>query len=119
MTHADAMVALSALGGDLRLRLYRLLVRRGPAGFAAGELAARLKLAPSNLSFHLRVLADAGLVTARRDGRFHVYSVDFRRMDRLVGYLTENCCSLGDAIMSDCGTDACRPAARTTKRQRA
>jgi DNA-binding transcriptional ArsR family regulator len=95
MKHAMAIAALAALGEDIRLKLYRLLVKRGPEGYAAGEIGDRLDLAPSKLSFHLKVLAEAELVTARRDGRFIVYSANFAQANALIAYLTENCCSLG------------------------
>lgn len=109
MNHSRATAALSALGDDLRLSLYRLLVKRGPEGYPAGEIGDRLDLAPSKLSFHLKVLADAGLVAARREGRFIVYSANFDRMNALVAYLTENCCSLGSSCAPDCAP-ACAPA---------
>ena len=95
MIHATAVFALAALGDDLRLTLYRLLVKRGPEGYPAGEIGERLDLAPSKLSFHLKVLSEAGLVTARRDGRFVVYAAHFDAMNALLAYLTENCCGLG------------------------
>lgn len=104
MNHAAAIQALSALGDDLRLKLYRLLVKRGPEGYPAGEVGDRLDLAPSKLSFHLKVLAEAGLVTARREGRFIIYGANFAQANALIDYLTENCCSLG----SDCAP-ACAP----------
>lgn len=110
MKHDEAIVALSALGDDLRLKLYRLLVKRGPEGYPAGDLGERLGLAPSNLSFHLKVLTGAGLIASRRDGRFVVYSARFEQMDALVAFLTENCCSLGSAGTSDCAPTAGRAA---------
>lgn len=100
-----AVGALAALGDELRLTLYRLLVKRGPEGYPAGEIGERLDLAPSKLSFHLKVLSEAGLVTARRDGRFLIYAARFDAMNALLAYLTENCCSLG----SECAP-ACAPA---------
>jgi DNA-binding transcriptional ArsR family regulator len=103
MWHAAAIDALSALGDDVRLTLYRLLVKRGPEGCPAGKIDDRLDLAPSKLSFHLRVLSTAGLVTARRFGRFGVYSANFDRMNALIAHLTENCCSLGSACAPECG----------------
>lgn len=105
MHHAMAVGALAALGDELRLTLYRLLVKRGPEGYPAGEIGERLDLAPSKLSFHLKVLSEAGLVTARRDGRFLIYAARFDAMNALLAYLTENCCSLG----SECAP-ACAPA---------
>ena len=96
-----AVAALSALAQDSRLAIYRLLVKRGPDGYAAGEIAARLDLPAPTLSFHLKALAQAKLVEVRRSGRFLHYRANFRRMNELVAYLTENCCSGGSA------TDPC------------
>lgn len=110
MNHATATTALAALGDELRLTLYRLLVKRGPEGYPAGEIGERLDLAPSKLSFHLKALSEAGLVTARRDGRFVIYAANFDAMNALLAYLTENCCSLG----SECAP-ACAPARGSPK----
>ena len=90
MTHA--IEALSALAHETRLRVHRLLVEAGPEGLPAGRIGEQLELPPATLSFHLAHLARAGLVTARQDGRFVIYSADFQSMNALVGYLTENCC---------------------------
>lgn len=113
MNLKDVVLSLSALAQDSRLAVYRLLVKRGPEGFAAGELAERLKIPGPTLSFHLKALSHAGLVTIRKESRFVYYSASFERMNELVGYLTENCCSLG----SDCGT-RCAPTAQTTSRRK-
>lgn len=87
-----AVRALSALAQEHRLAAYRMLVEAGPQGLAAGALAEQLAIAPSSLSFHLAQLANAGLVRQDRQGRSIIYSADFAEMNRLVGYLTENCC---------------------------
>jgi ArsR family transcriptional regulator, arsenate/arsenite/antimonite-responsive transcriptional repressor len=102
MKQKDVIVALAALAQDSRLAIYRLLVRRGPEGYAAGEISDRLRIAGPSLSFHLKELARAGLVTARKDGRFIHYSAHFERMNDLVGYLTENCCSQGAVCAPVC-----------------
>jgi ArsR family transcriptional regulator, arsenate/arsenite/antimonite-responsive transcriptional repressor len=102
MKQKDVIAALAALAQDSRLAIYRALVKRGPEGYAAGELSGRLKIAGPSLSFHLKELARAGLVTARKDGRFIYYSAQFERMDALVSYLTENCCSLGVVCAPAC-----------------
>jgi DNA-binding transcriptional ArsR family regulator len=116
MKHSIATTALAALGDDLRLTLYRLLVKRGPEGYPAGEIGERLDLAPSKLSFHLKVLSEAELVTARREGRFIVYSANFLQMNALVAYLTENCCSLGSDCAPECAPD-CAPARPASRRR--
>jgi DNA-binding transcriptional ArsR family regulator len=102
MKQSDVIAALAALAQDSRLAIYRLLVKRGPEGYAAGEIGERLKIAGPSLSFHLKELAHAGLVTARKDGRFIFYSAHFERMNDLVGYLTENCCSQGAVCAPVC-----------------
>ena len=102
MKQQDVIAALAALAQDSRLAIYRLLVKRGPEGYAAGEIGERLKIAGPSLSFHLKELAHAGLVTARKDGRFIYYSAHFERMNDLVGYLTENCCSQGAVCAPAC-----------------
>jgi DNA-binding transcriptional ArsR family regulator len=95
MKSKDALGALSALAQESRLEVFRLLVRRGPEGFTPGELAHKLDIAAPTLSFHLKELQQAGLLAVRRDGRFLYYRADFDRMNGLVAFLTENCCSLG------------------------
>jgi DNA-binding transcriptional ArsR family regulator len=102
MKQQDVIAALAALAQDSRLAIYRLLVKRGPEGHAAGEISERLRIAGPSLSFHLKELAHAGLVTARKDGRFIYYSAHFERMNDLVGYLTENCCSQGAVCAPVC-----------------
>jgi len=87
-----AVRSLSALAHGHRLRVFRLLVKAGASGLAAGEIAGRLELPPSSLSFHLAALENAGLVTARRTGRFIHYRVEPDAIRALLGYLTEDCC---------------------------
>ena len=92
--------ALSALAQETRLAIYRLLVERGPAGSAAGKIGDALKLPPATLSFHLRELSHAGLVCAKQQSRFIYYSADFTAMNRLLGYLADNCCRTSGACTS-------------------
>ena len=106
-----AVDALAALAHEYRLGIFRLLVEAGPGGLNAGTLAARLKIPPSSLTFHLQNLHRAGLVTQERRSRELIYAADFGAMNGLVGYLTENCC--GGA--ADCSTQ-CAPAAKEIKR---
>lgn len=90
---ADHVIrALSALAQEHRLGAFRLLVQAGEEGVAAGVLAERLDVPPSSMSFHLAQLANAGLVTQRRESRSIIYSADYAAMNALMGYLTENCC---------------------------
>src|SRR6267142_6766741 len=93
MEKADAIAALAALAQDNRLDVFRLLVKAGPHGLAAGAVAKKLKLPPNTLSFHFDRLRQAGLVTVRRESRSMIYAAQFAAMDRLIGFLTENCCA--------------------------
>ena len=104
MKSTDAVTALAALAQDTRLNVFRLLVQQGPSGLAAGEISGQLGIAPATLSFHLKELAHAGLVSSRQEGRFVFYAANFDAMNALLAFLTENCC------MADCGP-ACGPAA--------
>ena len=90
MKTSDALAALAALAQDSRLALFRLLVRRGPAGHSAGEIGRRLAIPTGTLSFHLKELARAGLIEARRDGRYIYYCASLARMNELVGFLTNH-----------------------------
>ena len=92
MEPADAAFAFAALGQATRLDLLRALLDAGPSGLAAGEIAARLGVPGSTLSFHLRALDQAGLVAATRQGRSLIYAVQFARLRALLGFLTEACC---------------------------
>lgn len=115
MKTKEAISALSALASESRLAVFRLLVRRGPEGYTPSELAARLDLAAPTLSFHLKGLLQAGLVVSRREARNLFYSPNFERMNTLVGFLTENCCSLADEA---CGA-SCEPQSVPAARRRA
>jgi len=95
METKQAVDALSALAQETRLGVYRLLVEAGPDGMAAGAIGEKLDLPAPTLSFHLAHLTRARLVRSRQDGRFVIYSADFRNMNQLVGFLTENCCGGG------------------------
>lgn len=92
MDDEAAISALSALAQEHRLRVFRLLVREGPSGLAAGEIAERLAVAPSALSFHLAHLERAGLVTSWRVKRNIYYAIRVDGMRRLLAFLTEDCC---------------------------
>lgn len=112
---ADAVItALAALAHPSRLEVFRLLVKRGPEGYAPGDLGERLDIPGPTLSFHLKELSRAGLIEARRDGRFLYYSASMENMNSLVSFLTENCCSLGSS-----GSASCKPAAATRSKKTA
>jgi DNA-binding transcriptional ArsR family regulator len=99
-----AIKRLSALAQDARLQVFRLLVKAGPDGMAAGDIARSLETAANTLSAQLLVLSNAGLVRARREGRSIIYSIKYDAMADLLLFLTEDCCA-GRAEM-------CAPLAR-------
>lgn len=84
--------SLAALAQPQRLRTFRALVVAGPDGLTPGAIAEQLAVAPSALSFHLKELTHAGLVTSEPRGRNLIYRASFERMNALLGYLTEHCC---------------------------
>ena len=87
-----AVRSLAALAQESRLAVFRMLVQAGPEGLAAGEIAERLGIPASTLSFHMKALSHAGLVESRQESRFVFYSANFEAMNALIGYLSENCC---------------------------
>lgn len=89
----NAVRALSALAQESRLEVFKLLVRKGASGLAAGELSERLGLPPATMSFHLKELSNAGLITSRRESRSIIYSADYNHMKALIDFLLENCCA--------------------------
>jgi DNA-binding transcriptional ArsR family regulator len=93
MENESAATALAALGHPARLDLFRLLVRAGRDGLTVGEIGRRLGLPPSTLAHHLRTLTGAGLVTQDRQGRETRCRAGFDRMDGLVAFLTDQCCT--------------------------
>ena len=102
----SAIDALAALAQEHRLALFRLLVRAGDEGMAAGAIAEELGIPNSSLSFHLAQLRNAGLVLQERQHRSLIYRANYPAMNALVGYLMENCCA-----GADCGAEpACPPA---------
>ncbi|MEW6325912.1 MAG: metalloregulator ArsR/SmtB family transcription factor, partial [Nitrospirota bacterium] len=82
-----AVLALAALAQDTRLSIFRLLVKAGPDGLPVGRIGEALKVPGATLSFHLKELSRARLVTARQEGRFFYYRVDFERMAALMAFL--------------------------------
>lgn len=120
MKMADAIRRLSALSQESRLAVFRLLVKAGPGGMAAGDVARKLDIAPNTLSAQLLILANAGLVQARRDGRSILYSVDFDAMGGLLLFLTEDCCGGKPEICAPLARSVnacCPPPKRRANRQ--
>lgn len=122
METIQVIEALGALAHEHRLKVYRLLVERGPPGLPAGIIANEAKLVPSSLTFHLQALHRARLILRRRESRQLIYTADFEAMNALVGYLTENCCAgSGETCVPEACGAACKPTAapKTVKRNRA
>jgi len=109
MESKTVVEALGALAQDSRLQVYRMLVQAGPEGVAASDIAEQLGIPANTLSFHLKTLSHADLVSARQSGRFIYYSANYERMNALLGFLTENCC----------GGRSCAPAAAAPRKRRA
>lgn len=107
METKDILAALAALAQETRLSAFRLLVQTGPQGLAASKIGEHLDMAPSSLSFHLKELTHAGLVTSRQDGRFVIYSANFDTMNGVLAFLTDNCC--GGASCAPVSVTACVP----------
>ena len=97
MEHKNAVSSLAALAQETRLAAYRLLVQAGGAGLAAGRIAEALAVPSATLSFHLKEMSHAGLITARQDGRYLLYTANFAQMRALLDYLGENCCAASPA----------------------
>jgi len=105
MEEKNVIQALAALAQPVRLQVFRALVVAGPAGLTPGVLAEQLGVPSTSLSFHLKELTHANLVSQERDGRNLIYRAVFEQMNALLGYLTENCCQ-GEACLVD-GSTAC------------
>lgn len=93
MEKITATQIFESLASGIRLDIYRLLVRFGKAGLVAGEIASTLNVPPTNLSFHLKALTQAGLATVEQEGRFQRYRANIPLMLDLIAYLTEECCA--------------------------
>ena len=104
-THA-VVKSLAALAQPVRLQVFRALVVAGPPGLTPGALVEAIAVPGTSLSFHLKELLHAGLVTQERNGRNLVYRASFDQMDSLVGYLTKNCCA-GAACVAESADQDC------------
>lgn len=116
MKTKQAIDALGALAQETRLKIFRLLVQRGPEGVAAGAIAEALEIPGATLSFHLQQLMHAGLITQRRLSRQLIYAADFTAMNGLVSYLTENCCGRDQACAPECEPENAGRATASRKR---
>ena len=106
MKNNDAVAALAALAQESRLAVFRLLVRNAPAGLTPGVIGEQLDLPAPTLSFHLKALAQAGLVTTVQEGRYVRYRAEIATINALIDFLTEDCCG-GDA--NRCATKGKKP----------
>ena len=107
MQEADVIRSLAALAQDVRLRAFRALVVAGPEGLTPSALCEQLGVAPNALSFHLKELTHAQLVTQERQGRNLIYRAAFDQMNALLGYLTLNCCEGQPCAATDTPSCAC------------
>ena len=92
MNDTEVVKALAALAQESRLRLFRLLVVAGPGGATPSRMGEALGIAPTSISFHMKELLNAGLVSQQRDGRHIIYRAQVDAMNALLGFLTANCC---------------------------
>lgn len=107
MDKITATSVFESLSSGVRLDVFRLLVRKGLDGMVAGEIATTLDIPPTNLSFHLKAMTHAGMVTVTQEGRYQRYRANLGLMMDLIAYLTEECCSGQEqctphAICSEC-----------------
>jgi ArsR family transcriptional regulator, arsenate/arsenite/antimonite-responsive transcriptional repressor len=109
MDISTAVVNLAALAQESRLEIFRLLVQSGPEGLCVTDIGEHMGIAPATLSFHLKELNRAGLISARKASRHIYYAPDFSVMNALVTFLTENCCG---GVPYD---TACTPKAKKRK----
>ena len=105
MQFPDAVTALSALAHSSRLAVFRLLVRAGDEGVPAGDIAREIGAVPSTLSTHLNILAQAGLIRVRREGRSLIYAAEYSRMRELLSFLVADCCAGRPEICADLEVD--------------
>ncbi len=103
MEQNEVIHALAALAQPHRLQLFRALVVAGDGGLTPGDMARAQALPAATLSFHLKELLHAGLVSQERQGRHLIYRADYRRMDAVLSYLTRNCCQ-GQPCLSEAAT---------------
>lgn len=118
MNNKSAVSVFECLSSGVRLNIYRLLVRKGLQGEVAGRISTQLEIPANNLSFHLKALAQAGLVTVEQEGRFQRYRAQLSLMIDLVKYLTEECCFGDPEQCADMGLAGlrCKPKSKRIRR---
>ncbi len=97
-----AINAFAALSQETRLKVFKILIEYGQSGTAAGTISDRLSIPHNTLSFHLSHLTQAGLITARKQGRSMIYAANCDAIEDLIDYLRENCCILEEGCETDC-----------------
>lgn len=114
MNEPNVVKALGALAQETRLKLFRLLVVAGQEGLTPSHMSERLEVAPAALSFHLKELNHAGLVSAQRDGRNLIYRAEFSAMDELLAFLTAECCQ-GEPCLTSIASTNCSTSCSPTR----
>lgn len=116
MEQYQAIKVFESLASGLRLDVYRLLMRAGPEGLVAGDIASALNVPPTNLSFHLKALTQSGLLGVTPEGRYQRYRANLALMQAMVDYLTAECCAGHPEQCADLrGEQVCAPASATTE----
>ena len=115
MDESQALLAFAALSQDTRLRIVRRLVRAGPKGMAAGDIAAAMEVSPSNISFHLKELERAGIIAARRESRSIIYAADYKTLRGVIEFLMRDCCASRPEICAP--SETIMAAARANKKR--
>jgi DNA-binding transcriptional ArsR family regulator len=109
MDKESATRIFDSLASGVRLDVYRLLIKQGSKGMVAGDIAVTLDVPPTNLSFHLKTLLHAGLLTVEQEGRFQRYRASIPLMLDLIAYLTEECCAASQEQCIDLRAVSRRP----------
>src|SRR5262245_25718959 len=116
MDQRRALVSFAALSQETRLTIVRLLVRAGPDGVPAGDVAEQVKVSPSNVSFHLKELERAGLIAARREARSIIYSASYDTLSDLIAFLMKDCCGGHPEICTPALANACCTPTKSRRR---
>ena len=116
MKTKQATTVFEALSSDVRLELFRLLVKNAPDGLVAGEIAKQLDVPSTNLSFHLKAILHAGLISVEKEGRFLRYRANIPLMLDVIAYLTAECCAEHPEACKQFRAASCAPSAVFPKR---
>lgn len=119
MDERQATLAFGALSQETRLNIVRMLVIAGPVGMAAGVIAEKAGVAPSNVSFHLKDLEHSGMVSSRREARSIIYSANYETLSSLIQFLMKDCCAGHPEICTPALAASCCPPTKATKRKKA